>query len=149
MFYNYLKVALRNLVKNRTFSIINIFGLASGLACCLLIAAFIYEELHYDRYPAQAANIFRIGLHVTDNGHTDDYPMVDGAVGPGIKNAFPEVLAATRITPLGNLFIKYNDKQFKEQHIAACDSDFLKIFSIPLTSGDERTALAAPNSMVV
>src|SRR5689334_7349990 len=149
MISNYIKVALRNLAKNRTFSFINIVGLATGLACCLLIAAYLYDELSYDKYPVNANRIYRVEIQNSDNGHTDYYPNVDVAVGEGIKKTFPGIIASTRIQRGGDLFIKYGDKQFKEQQIATCDSDFLQVFSIPLLTGDARTALVEPNSLVV
>jgi putative ABC transport system permease protein len=149
MLKNYFRIAVRNLFKNKVFSFINIFGLAVGLTCCMLIAAFLYEELSYDKSAEHANQIYRIGLQVTQNGGQADYPDVDVAVGEGIKNAFPEVLASTRINPQGNVFMHYEDKQFKEQHIAFCDSNFLQMFSIPLIEGDDKTALIAPHSIVI
>ena len=148
MFKNYFKIAVRNLRKNKAFSLINIFGLAIGLTCFMLMAVFVLNELSYDKYPAQASNIYRVILSVTGNGDVAAYPMVDVAVGEGIKNAFPEIKASTRLAPVSD-FIKYNDKQFKEEKIAFADSNFLQMFSIPLMEGDIATALAQPNSMVV
>ncbi|HEY5462192.1 MAG TPA: ABC transporter permease, partial [Hanamia sp.] len=148
MIKNYFKIALRNLKKNKAFSFINIFGLAIGLTCFMLIAAFVYNELSYDKYPADAKDIYRVILSVTGNGDVAAYPMVDVAVGEGIKNAFPEVKATTRLAP-SNDFIKYNDKQFKEKQIAYADSNFLQMFSIPLIEGNNKTALVQPNSIVI
>ncbi|HUZ58539.1 MAG TPA: ABC transporter permease [Hanamia sp.] len=148
MFKNYFKIALRNLRKNKAFSFINIFGLAIGLTCFILISAFVYHELSYDKYPADAKDIYRVILSVTGNGDQAAYPDVDVAVGEGIKNAFPEVKASTRLAPVID-FIKYDDKQFKEKQIAYVDSNFLQIFSIPLLEGNNETALVQPNSIVI
>jgi putative ABC transport system permease protein len=148
MFKNYFKIALRNLKKNKAFSLINIFGLAIGLTCFMLMAVFVVNELSYDIYPAQSSNIYRVILSVTGNGDVAAYPMVDVAVGEGMKNAFPEIKATTRLAPVSD-FIKYNDKQFKEEKIAFADSNFLQMFSIPLIEGDIGTALVQPNSMVI
>jgi putative ABC transport system permease protein len=114
----------------------------------MFIAAFVFNELSYDKYPAQARNIYRVILSVTGNGDLAAYPMVDVAVGEGMKNAFPEIKATTRLAPVTD-FIKYNDKQFKEEKIAFADSNFLQMFCIPLIEGDTRTALVQPNSLVV
>jgi putative ABC transport system permease protein len=149
MLKNYFRIAVRNLIKNKIFSFINIFGLAVGLSCCMLIAAFLFDELSFDKYPEHANQIYRIGLQIKQNGGVADYPQVDVAVGAGIKNTFPEVLASTRINNQGDAFVHYSDKQFKEQHIAFCDSNFLQLFSIPLIAGDDKTALIAPNSIVI
>jgi len=112
MIKNYFKIALRNLTKNKAFSFINIFGLATGLTCFMLIAVFVYNELSYDKYPTDAKNIYRVIVSVTGNGNVVAYPHVDVAVGKGIKNAFLEVKSFTRLVPAVD-FIKYNDKEFK------------------------------------
>src|ERR1700759_3774653 len=127
MFKNYFKTAFRNFKKNKVFSFINIIGLATGLTCFMLIAVFVYNELNYDKYPADAKNIYRLNLSVTGNGDVAVYPMVDFAVGEGMQRAFPEIKASTKISPASD-FVKYNDKQFKEEHLAFADSNFLQIF---------------------
>ncbi len=138
MLRNYLMIAFRNLIKNKTFSCINIFGLAIGMMGCILIAAFIVNELSYDKYAKHAAQIFRIELQLTQNGGVVEYPDVDVAVGAGIKKTFPEVLASSRITGQNTLLVKNGDKFFKESHFTFCDSDFFKIFSIPLVGRGSR-----------
>ena len=148
MFKNYFKTALRNLKKNKAFSFINIFGLAIGLTSFMLIAVFVLNELSYDKYPARAKNMYRVILSVTGNGDIAAYPMVDVAVGEGMKRAFPEIEATTRVSGAQD-FVKYDDKQFKEKQLAYADSNFLQLFSIPLTEGDINTALVQPNSIVI
>ena len=149
MLKKYYQVALRSILKNRVFSIINITGLAIGLACCLLIAAWLTDELGYDRYPARADQIYRMGIRLFQNGGMADYSHVDVGVGPGVKDAVPQVLASTRLLPREGLFVRNGDKLFKEQGAAMCDSNFLQVFSIPLVQGDDRTALVEPNSLVI
>ena len=114
----------------------------------MFIAVFVYNELNYDRYPADAKNIYRVNLSVTGNGDVAVYPDVDMAVGEGMKNAFPEIKALTRISPASD-FVQYDDKQFKEDHMAFADSNFLHIFSIPLLKGNDADALVQPNSVVI
>lgn len=149
MIKNYLKVAWRNLTKNKVFSFINIFGLAIGLTCCMLISAYIYQEVTFDTYPAQAKNIFRVGLHVTEKGGITDFALVDNAVGQGIKDNIPGVLASTRISPRGSVYVKFNNKLFKEEHFSIADSNFMSVFSLSLLQGDIRKALVEPNSIVI
>ncbi|GAB3895777.1 ABC transporter permease [Spirosoma agri] len=149
MLTNYVKISWRNLMKKKAFSFINIVGLAVGMTCCILIAAFVTDELSYDHYPAQADRMYRVELHLTENGGFTDFSNVDWAVGPGIKQAFSDVQAATRLLPWGEVFMRYGDKQFKEQAIAMADSNFLEIFSIPLLEGNLKTALAEPGTLVV
>ena len=149
MIKNYFKTAFRNLAKNKIFSLINIFGLAIGLACCLLIAVYVYDELSYDKYPEKAKQMYRVQVNVTGNGSVETYPNVDIAVGEGMKNTFPEIQAYTRLLTSRETFVKYADKEFKEKKLAYTDSNFLQVFSIPLIEGDAKTALSAPNSIVV
>ncbi|MBS1754458.1 MAG: ABC transporter permease [Ferruginibacter sp.] len=148
MIKNYFKIALRNLVKTKGFSFINITGFAIGLTCFMLIAVYVLNELSYDKYPADAKNIYRVNLNTTGNGEVAVYPNVDVAVGEGMKNAFPEIKATTRLTQ-ANDFVKYEDKQFKEEHLAYVDSNFLQMFSIPFIEGDGNKALAEPNCIVI
>ena len=147
MIKNYFIIAWRNLKKNKIFSVINILGFAIGLTCFTFIAAYVYNELSYDTYPTEAKNIYRVNLSVVGNGDVAVYPEVDLAVGPGIKNAFPEVRAFTRIFHVTD-FVKYKEAQFKED-LAFADSNFLELFSIPFIAGNAATALVEPNSIVI
>ncbi|HYJ64597.1 MAG TPA: ABC transporter permease, partial [Parafilimonas sp.] len=148
MFKNYFKIAFRNFNKNKVFSFINILGLAIGITCFMLIAVFVYNELSYDKYPADAKNIYRVMLSAVGNGDVAVYPDVDYAVGEGMKNAFPEIKDFTRLSPATD-FVKYNDKQFKEDKLAFAGSNFLQMFSIPLIDGSNKDALVQPNSIVI
>ena len=120
-----------------------------GLACCMLIAVYVYDELGYDKYPEKAGQIYRVEVNVTGNGGVETYPNVDIAVGEGMKNAFPEVQSFTRLLSHKRTFVKYGDKQFKEQKLASADSNFLQVFSIPFIEGNAKTALKEPNSIVI
>lgn len=148
MLRNYFLIALRNLRKNKVFSLINILGLSIGLAGCLLIAAYIRDETSYDQYPAEANNIYRVNLGVIGNTLAS-YPSVDIAVGPGMKAAYPEIKAYTRLERTGSLFAQYGVRQFKEQQLAFADSNFFEIFTLPFLDGNAHTALTRPNSIVV
>ncbi|HXB94147.1 MAG TPA: ABC transporter permease, partial [Puia sp.] len=148
MLHNYSKIALRNLRRNRVFSLVNILGLSIGLAACLLIAAYIRDETHYDRYAARAKDIYRIDLTLT-GATTSVYPMVDVAVGPGMTAVYPEIEAYTRMRHMGDMFVQYGDRSFKEQNMAFADSNFFSIFTLPFLEGDAHTALKQPGSLVV
>ena len=108
-----------------------------------------FNELNYDRYAADSKDIYRVKLSSVGNGDIADYPNVDFGVGPGIKKALPEVISFTRLTQAGPVFVKYEEIQFKEQHVAYADSNFLQLFSIPLLEGDLPTALKDPNSIII
>ncbi len=148
MIRNYIKTAWRNLVKNKVFSFINVFGLAVGLACCMFIAAYLYSELTYDTYSVNSKQLYRVGVYALGNGSVANFPMVDVAVGQGMKNAYPQILASTRLTNKP-VFVSYKDRKFKEQKVAVTDANFLQLFSIPLIQGATKTALTEPHSIVI
>ncbi len=148
MLKNYLKTAWRNFIRSKIFSFINIFGLAIGFTCFLLISAYVYDELSYDRYPVNSKDIYRVNLSVKGNGNTAVYTNVDAAVGEGMKEVFPEIKASARFSP-ATFFVKYNDRQFKEDKLAFADSNFLQMFSIPLIEGNIKNALVLPNCIVI
>src|ERR1700760_1068866 len=148
MLANYFKIALRNLRRNRVFSAINIFGLAIGLAACLLIAAYVKDETHYDRFAARSKDIYRVNLGVAGTTQSD-YPMVDIAVGPGMAATNPDIKAVTRMERAGELFVQYGTRQFKETKTVFADSNFFGIFTLPFLEGDVHTALIQPNSAVI
>lgn len=149
MIKNYLTIGWRSLTRNRVFSFINMFGLAIGLACCMLISGYLYQELTYDTYAANAKQLYRVNLGTVGSVGTDSYPIVDIAVGEGMKNAFPEIAAFTRLSNLAPTFVKANDQQFKESNISMADANFLEMFSIPLLEGDAKSCLTEPNTIVL
>jgi putative ABC transport system permease protein len=148
MLTNYIKIAIRNLRRNGVFSAINIFGLAVGLAACLLIAAYVRDETHYDRFASRAPDIYRVDLGMTTSV-TSHYPMVDGAVGPGMAANYPEIETFTRLIHAGDVFVRYGAQEFKERKIVAVDSNFFNVFTVPFLEGDVHTALLQPNSVVI
>ena len=148
MVRNYFITAFRNFKKNKSFSLINMAGLAIGLTCFVLMGLFVFDELSFDRYAQHAKSIYRVHVNVTGNGDIAEYPNVDFAVGEGMKNAFPEIKSFARMSPATD-FVKYGDQQFKESRMAFADSNFLQMFSIPLTTGSNKEALVQPNSMVI
>jgi putative ABC transport system permease protein len=97
MLRNYLKIAFRNLSKNKAFGIINIAGLAIGIATCLIITLFVQNELSYDRFHEKADQIYTVVLRGSMNGESIKEGVTMAPVALSIKNDFPEVLGATRI----------------------------------------------------
>jgi len=149
MLKNYFKIGWRNLVKNKVYALINIFGLAISLTCCILISAYIYNQITYDSYSKDSKNIYRVELQSSNGTTINEYPSVDAGVGVGLKNAFPEIAAYTRFISLPGFFMSYQEKQFKENEIAVADTGFFEIFTIPFVSGNARDALAEPNTIVI
>lgn len=149
MFNNYFLIAWRNLVKNKTFYLINIFGLSVGFACALLIGSYIHSELTFDTYAEHADDIHRVEIRVLGNGTWVEYSNVDFGVGSGMADTYPEIASFTRISRGYTPYLRYKDIVLKEENIGIADSNFLDFFSIPLLAGDSRTALAEPNMIVV
>ena len=97
MLKNYFKVAFRNLLKRKGFSLINILGLATGMAVCLLIVLFIQSELSFDKQHKQADNIYRVVLERSYPGRSTSYAIIPQSIGAAIKTEYPEVLESTRL----------------------------------------------------
>ncbi len=149
MFNNYLKVALRNLLRHKFYSTLNITGLAVGIACCLLILLYVMHELSYDRYHEKADRIFRLAVSMNFGGTEGEIGVVGAPTAAALVNDYPEVVDAIRFQQTGGLYIRYEETTFKEQSLAYVDANLFDVFSITLINGDPKTALAEPNSIVM
>ncbi|QMU26724.1 ABC transporter permease [Adhaeribacter radiodurans] len=149
MFRNYFKIALRNLWRNKAFSAINIFGLAIGIATCLVIMLFVVDELSYDRFNQKADRIVRLVFKVSLNGETLETPTASAPTGQTLVRDYPEVEEATRVRVNSAPFITYQDKTFKEDKFAYVDANFFQVFTLPFIQGDAKTALREPNTIVI
>src|SRR5688572_6513615 len=130
MLQNYLKVAWRNLLRNKTFSIINIAGLAIGLACFLVIALFVMDELSYDRYHTHSKNIYRVNMDARWGGQDMRLAETSDHLGPAIKNDYPQVQEYTRIYAKSgeSRIIKKGSEYITESRSAYVDSTFFNVF---------------------
>jgi putative ABC transport system permease protein len=149
MLKNYFKTAWRNIRKNKLFSLINVVGLAIGIATCFIIMLYVYDELSYDRFNKNADNIYRIYFKANIEGGEISEAGVMPPVASVLKNDFPEVKEATRFQPQGTPKITYQNKIFKDDCFAFADPNFFKVFTLPMIEGDPATALAQPNSVVI
>jgi putative ABC transport system permease protein len=150
MIRNYLKVAIRNLWKNKTFSFINIAGLAIGLCCFLLIALYVLDELSFDKYNANADRIYRINSDIRFGGADLHMPVTSDMMGQLLKKDYPQVEQYTRLyTFNGDKLIKKGNDYINEQHVGHADSTFFDVFTLPAIEGDTRTALNEPNTVVI
>jgi len=149
MIRNYFKIAFRNLWKNKGFSAINILGLAIGITTCLIIMLFVYNELSYDRFNVKSSSIVRVTFQGSAAGQKFNEATVMPPVAQTMKADFPEVLDATRIRDYGKPRLICGDKSFKEDAFAFVDPNFFVVFTLPLIEGDAKTALAAPNTVVI
>jgi len=149
MIKNYLRVALRNLRNYKAFSLINIIGLAVGIACCVAIMLFVQDELSYDRYNKHAGQIYRPTLLGRVNGHDIISATSPAAMGPTIYHDIPDVAAYTRLHIAGFPVIRYEDKTFSEKGFFWADSTIFDVFTLPFVTGNPKTALTQPNTVVI
>lgn len=146
MFKNYLKIAFRNIIRQKTYSFINIAGLAVGLACFILISLWIINELSFNEFHKNKERLFRV------NTQTDDYDLViysSWMLGPALLEVYPEIEAYSRIWPFASSLVKYNDNVFNEANFYLADPAFFSMFTFPFIKGDAKTALAEKNSIVI
>lgn len=154
MLKNYIKIAARNLLKYKGYSLINIVGLAIGFACCILIALFIRHELSYDRFFSNSDRLFRVTMSLTVDGELNRSASIEFPIAPLLRQ-FPEVKEAARLTSFSKYIlghtptIHYGDKSFYEDRFYFADSTFFKVLDLPLALGDPQQVLQAPNSVVV
>ncbi|MFC2106804.1 FtsX-like permease family protein [Bacteroidota bacterium] len=150
MFTNYLKIALRNILKQRTYSIINIIGLTVGIAAFLLIVLYIQNELSFDSNIPYKDRVYRC-VEIQHPAGVDDQhvAMTMAPLGPRIKEDFPEVEEFTRILSWGGIPITYEGDRFHEPFLVHADSTVFDIFGIKLIAGDEKTALSNPTSIIM
>ncbi len=150
MFKNYVKIAIRNLVNNKLFSFINVFGLSVGIACTFLIILNIQDELSYDRFFKDGDRIYRVALNRIYPDNQVDYAVIPISIGEAIDMDFPEVESCTRVFSQDNEFItQVGDRQFREQYVILADSNFFEFFNFPLIEGDQSTVLNTPNGFVL
>ena len=133
MFRNYVKIALRNLWKNKSYSAINIFGLAIGLAICLLITLYIVDELSYDRYNEKADRTYRIHSDIRFGGGDLHLTVASDPMGATLKKDYPQVEEFARVySSDGPKLIKKGDQFINETNVAHVDSTFFNVFTLPL-----------------
>jgi putative ABC transport system permease protein len=149
MLRNYFKIAWRNLIKNKGFSLINIAGLAIGIATCLMILLFVEDELSFDRFNEKAGQMVRVVFRGTMNGEKMKESSVMAPVASTLRHDYPEVIDATRLMQAGSPKILVNHTTFKDAAFAYVDSNFFQVFTLPLIRGDAKTALAEPYTAVV
>lgn len=152
MFQNYVTVALRNILKHKLFSFINIAGLMVGMACCLMIFVYVQDELSYDRFHKNADQVYRVALHGKIGGQEVMTSNSSLPVGPALASEVSGVESFTRLrrsTYGAGYAIRFEDKAFTEDRVLYADSNFFTFFSFKLLQGDPRTALREPNSIVI
>ncbi|MFC1492670.1 ABC transporter permease [candidate division KSB1 bacterium] len=149
MFRNYMKITLRNINRHKSYSFINVFGFAVGLACSILIMLWVQDELSYDKYHERSENIYRIVWKGNFAGMDAEVATSVFAVGPYLVDNYPEVLSSVRFRRIYRKPVSYQDRTFFEDRLFYSDNTVFDIFSIKLLKGDQNSALTAPFSVVL
>jgi putative ABC transport system permease protein len=154
MIKNYLTVALRSFLKHKSFTFLNVVGLSLGMVASLFILQFVKYERSYDTFHSKAADIYRVNYNQWQNGKLRfECAAAVPAVGPALKNNFPEVLRFTRLFPVSGI-ASYNSPtrgviSFREEKMQIADSSVFEVFDIDLLRGDKIQSLAGPNKAVL
>jgi putative ABC transport system permease protein len=149
MFKNYVKIAVRNILKHKAFSVINITGLAIGIACSILILIFVTHELSYDTYHENAGRIYRLAVRASIGDTQIRQTYSSSETFRRLLTDFPEIEKGVKFLNLGDVPIISRDETFYESRFYAVDAGFFDIFSVPLIHGRPETLLVNPNSMVL
>ena len=149
MIQNYLKLAIRNLWKNKGFAAINIIGLSIGLASFILITLYVLDDLSYDRYNEKADRIYRIDGDIRFGGNNLNLAVCSDPMGATLKKDYPQVEEYVRFYNNGPALIKKGTQFLNEEHIIFADSTLFNVFTLPALSGDTRNALNEPNTAVI
>ena len=145
MIKNYFKIAWRNLIKSKSFSILNIVGLSTGMACSILILLWVQNEVSYDQFHTDSERTYRF---IVSSG--DFKTAVSSAgMGPDLRDELSEIESVVRITKFKNVLFKVDDAVYEENRFMYVDSNFLSFFDFPLLRGRKNTALNDPNTIVL
>ena len=150
MLRNYIKVALRSMWRQKQGAIINILGLSVGMTVCMLIVLYVQDEWSFDRFHTNAERIYRVAGEYDQGGDaTNRSAITTYLLAPDLEEGFAAIEKVVRIDGNSDAFVTYEDRQYTEEAVYYVDSAFLDIFSFPLREGDARTALDAPNAVVI
>jgi len=149
MIRNIFAHSVRSLSRQKSYILINILGLAIGIACSMFITIYVIHEFSYDRFNENADNLYRVVLNGKIGGQELTVAYTSSPVGPTMKRDFPEVEDFCRINILGELIIKDGDRSFSERRCLEADSSFFNLFSIKLLKGDPDLVLNRPRVVVL
>lgn len=151
MLKNYITIAFRNLRKHRFYTLINILGLAIGVASCLIIVLFIADEMSYDKYNVNANRIYRLHNEIKFGGNHMHIATTSAPAAHAMQQDYPEIEATVRFRTYGSYLVKPSDgtENIKEENVAWTDSTFFKVFSVKVLEGNPNTALKQPASVAI
>jgi putative ABC transport system permease protein len=149
MFRSYLKITWRNILRHKSFSFINISGLAVGMACCILIMMYVAEELSYDNFHEKGPRIYRANTISSIGTNRRSFAVVPSVFSEEMAASMPEIEYATRLISYGLYRFRYKNQEHDVSNLAMVDPSFFKIFSYDFAAGDQESALDKPDSMVI
>ena len=149
MIRNYIKITLRNIFKHKGYSFINIAGLAAGMACCLLIAIWVLDELSYDKFHQNVSSLYRVEENQHYSGRQFHVNVTPYPLSPALKEEIAEIADSSRFVWAGSHLLRYGENAFYENNVRAVDPSFFQMFSFPVLTGDETTLLDSPYSLVI
>lgn len=149
MLRNYFTIACRNLLKNKVFSFINVFGFAAGIAVCLLILLFILEEMRYDRFNRNYYTLYRVAQEQNQSGTWYKVGRSPAPLAAALRQDMPEIVNATRFALWGNLLLKYEDKLIDEPGGIYAEKNLFEMFDFPFVRGNSATAFTNPHSIIL
>jgi putative ABC transport system permease protein len=149
MIKNYIKTAFRNLLKNKGFTAINILGLSLGLATCLLIVFYVFDELSFDRYNTKADRIYRLNNNIKFGGNEGSYSESPAPAAAALKSDFPEIEDVTRFRQRGGNQVKKGNQNIQEDNMVYADPGIFNVFTLPMSDGNPSAALKETHSVVI
>ncbi len=149
MLLNNIKIALRTSAKNRLFTVINVGGLAIGLAASLLLGLYVYSELSFDRFHQNADRMVRVVFRADINGGKVREPFAMPPVAAALRSDFPEVQNTTRLRNAHTMTVLHNNQTFRDAKMAFVDPNFFEFFTLPVVNGSPRRGLEQTNAVVL
>ena len=149
MLKNYFTIAIRNVLKRKFFASINILGMTVGITACLLIALYVIDEFSYDHFHGNSDRIYQVGLHKKIGTQDERSASTCPPLADAMISEIPEVESVLRLTSGGKPLIRYEEKVFTEDKVFFTESNFFDFFSFKLISGNTKTALKDPNTVVL
>ncbi|MEM6262701.1 MAG: ABC transporter permease [Bacteroidota bacterium] len=150
MFAHTFRVAIRNLLRNKVYTLINLTGLTVGVSCCLLLLLFVQHEMTYDRFHPQADRLYRLALNRVYPDHQTEYAVIPHSIGEAAQAELPEVKSVTRLFPVnGSLVFKQGEEVFEEKEAVFADSNFFQVFGAHLLTGNEQDVLTGQQKVVL
>jgi putative ABC transport system permease protein len=149
MLKNYFKITLRTIKQHKEYSLINIAGLAMGIACCILILLWVKDELSFDKFNRNVDHLYRIVVELSFEGQTLHVSRTPSAVGPALLEEIPEVINSVRYSKAPSLLVSYAENNFYESGVVFADPSIFEMFTFPFKKGNKDSALENPSSVVI